>query len=73
MAVTYEEISAQVRQLSDEDKNRLVDDLLEQIEVPDPEIERVWLEEVSRRVQADREGKRESVSYEEVMARYQSL
>ena len=60
------DIAAQARSLTEQEKLALIDDLLAQLERPDPEVDRVWADEakkrwrhaVRRRARALREGVR---------------
>ncbi len=67
---TLDDIREQLRELPDSEKLILVDDLLTQLDRPDPELDRVWEEEVARRRQAYREGNAQTLSFEQVMAKY---
>lgn len=72
MSPLLQDIANQVRTLSDEDKNFLLEELLDQLGSHNPEIDKAWENEVYARVRADEEGKLETYSYEEVMAKYRS-
>lgn len=48
----------------------VVDAILRELHKPDLEIERVWAEEAKRRWAAYKEGRIDSVSYEEVIAKH---
>ncbi len=71
MPLTIQELSEQAKELPKADKLRLADELLAQVDAPDPQIEQAWADEVDRRILADQEGRLPTLSYEEVMARYQ--
>ncbi len=60
----------QVKDLSDMDKLALVDELLAQLDRPDPEIDKIWAEEVQKRWKLYREGKIKSIPYSKVMEKY---
>lgn len=49
---------------------RVVDAILKELHKPDPEIERVWAEEAKKRWAAYKEGRIETVSYEDAMTNY---
>lgn len=70
MPPTVRELSEQAKSLPDAEKLQLVDELLAQVDAPDPEIALAWAEEVERRIEADKQGLLQTISYEEVMARY---
>jgi hypothetical protein len=52
------------------EKLTLVDELLAQLDRPDPEIDRIWADEARKRWNAYRERKIGSVPYADVMAKY---
>ncbi len=70
MAATISSISTLIAELPDREKLQLVDNILEQLDRPDPEIDKVWTEEAKRRWQAYQEGRIETVSYDEMMSKY---
>lgn len=70
MPTTVKELTEQAANLPDMEKLALVNALLEQLDRPDPEIDHIWLEEVRRRIQAHREGRIESRSFESIMEKY---
>jgi putative addiction module component (TIGR02574 family) len=70
MSTTADELVSEIRALPDADKMRVVDAILTELHKPDPEIERVWADEASKRWAAYKEGRIGSVSYEDVMAKH---
>jgi len=64
------ELIEKAKSLSVLDKIALVDELLSQLNRPDPEIDRVWADEAGKRLKMYREGRLESVLYEKVMEKY---
>lgn len=70
MAKTVEGIVAEMQALSDTDKLQLLDAIIEDLDKPDPEIDRVWAEEARKRWTAYKAGKAPSVDYETVMAKH---
>ena len=70
MSPKVHELSEEAKALTPSDKLALVDELLAQLDIPDPEIEQAWADEVGRRIEADRAGKLETFSYDEVMSRF---
>ena len=60
------EIIEQALKLKASDRYLLLEMLHESLDKPDPEINKVWQEEVLRRVQAIDEGRLTTVSMEEV-------
>lgn len=70
-------MNAHSRRLMDEamslpakDKAELVDQLLDSLDRPDSHVDDVWRREVEKRVEALDQGKLETVSLEEVLAKY---
>jgi hypothetical protein len=59
-----------VRKLPDMEKLALVDELLTELDRPDPELDAAWAAEVRDRRSAYRAGRLESRSYADVMKRY---
>lgn len=70
MPTPAEEIMAKIQGLSDKEKLRIVDFILNQLQRTDPEIDRAWAAEATGRWEAYKAGELGSVSYEEVMARF---
>jgi len=59
-----------LQDLSDIEKQILIDELLVQLDKPDHEIDILWLEEVKKRQQSYRAGNAKTVSLREVMEKY---
>jgi putative addiction module component (TIGR02574 family) len=70
MATTADDILVRIQSLSDIEKLRVVDEILTQLDKPDPELDRVWANEARKRWEGYKEGRIKTVSYEEVMAPY---
>jgi putative addiction module component (TIGR02574 family) len=70
MSTTADELVSEIRALPDADKMRVLEAILAELHVPDPEIEGVWAEEAKRRWAAYKEGRIGTVSYENVMTKY---
>jgi putative addiction module component (TIGR02574 family) len=70
MAKTVDKLAAEIHVLPDIEKLRLVDAILEDLDKPDPEIDRVWAEEARKRWAAYKAGRSPTVSYETVMAKH---
>lgn len=70
MSITPDQLEAQIRCLTEVEKLRIVDAILNDLHKPDTEIDRVWAEEASTRWSAYKEGRIATVSYEEVMAKH---
>ena len=49
MAKTLERLAAEIQALPDTEKLQLIDVILEDLDKPDPEIDRVWAEEARKR------------------------
>ena len=67
MPDSLQEICEKARVLPELEKLVLVDALLEQLDRPDPELDRAWTEEALKRRQAFREGRLEAQDYEQVI------
>ena len=70
MAKSLQKLAAEIQQLTDTDKLELLDALLEDLDKPDPEIDRVWADEARKRWQAYKAGNVPTVDYETVMAKH---
>ena len=67
MAKNVDDITEEIRKLSDADKLRLLETIVSDL---DPEIDRVWADDARKRWSAYKAGKVPTVSYESVMAKY---
>lgn len=70
MAIDAEKLVSEIRALPDEEKLRLLDTLLTDLDRPDPEIDRIWAEEARKRWAGYKTGRVPTISYEELMAKY---
>ncbi|MDD5560037.1 addiction module protein [Candidatus Methylomirabilis sp.] len=70
MARTVDTLAAEIHDLPDVEKLRLVDAILADLDRPDPEIDRVWAEEARKRWEAYKAGRATTVPYETVMAKH---
>jgi putative addiction module component (TIGR02574 family) len=70
MATQAERLVSEIRALPEEEKLRLLDAILTDLDKPDPEIDRVWATEARKRWIAYKAGRLATVSYEELMAKY---
>lgn len=70
MAKIVDKIAAEIHDLSDIEKLRLVDAILTDLDKPDPEIDRVWAEESRKRWAAYKAGRVQTAPYETVMAKH---
>jgi hypothetical protein len=57
MRATTRRTAERLRKLPDIEKQEIVDELLAQLDKPDPEIDRLWAEEAKRRLRAFRQGR----------------
>jgi len=73
MAKTVDKLAAEIHDLPDVEKLRLVDAILADLDKPDPEIGRVWAEEARKRWAAYKARQATTVPYETVMARHRRL
>ena len=67
MAKNVDDITEEIRKLSDADKLRLLETIVSDL---DPEIDRVWADEARKRWSAYKAGNVPTVSYVSVMAKY---
>jgi putative addiction module component (TIGR02574 family) len=70
MSTAADKLASEIRDLPDEEKLRLVDAILRDLDKPDPEIDGIWAEEARKRWAAYKAGRITTVSYEEVMAKH---
>lgn len=70
MVVQRDKLVSEIRALSEEDKLRLLDVILNELDKPDPEIDHVWVNEARKRWSAYKEGRLLTISYEELMNSY---
>ena len=70
MAKKVDKLAAEIHDLPDVEKLRLVDAILADLDKPDPEIDRVWAEEARKRWAAYKAGRVQTVSYGSVMAKH---
>lgn len=70
MTKATEKIAADINSLTDVEKLHLVDEILDNLDKPDPEIDRIWAEEARQRWEAYKKGKIQTLSYQDVMSKY---
>ena len=70
MAVQKHKLISEIRALSEEDKLRLLDVILSELDKSDPEIDQVWANEARSRWKAYKEGRLTTVSYQELINNY---
>lgn len=72
MSSVADKLEQQIKSLPDDEKMRLVEVILSELDKPDPEIDLVWAEEARRRWAAYKAGRTQTVSYEEVMSKHRN-
>ena len=70
MATQAEKLVTEIRALPDEEKLRVLDAILTDLDKPDPETEQVWAEEARKRWNSYKAGRLKTVSYEDLMRKY---
>ena len=70
MATETDKLVTEIRALPAEEKLRLLDVLLSDLDKPDPMIDQIWADEARKRWNAYKAGKLQTVSYEELIKRY---
>lgn len=70
MATNAEKLVSEIRALPDEKKLRVLDAILTDLDKPDEEIDRVWTIEARKRWDSYKAGRLRTVSYEELMSKY---
>ena len=70
MATHADTLLSQIRALPDEEKLRVLEALLTDLDKPDDEIDRVWAVEARKRWENYKAGRLRTVSYEEVMSKF---
>jgi putative addiction module component (TIGR02574 family) len=70
MSSSTDKLEQQIKALPDEEKMRLVETLLSDLDRPDPEIDRIWAEEARKRWAAYKAGRAQTVSYEDVVSKH---
>ena len=70
MALSADTLVSEIRALPEEDKLRVLEALLTDLDSPDPSIDQIWAIEARKRWRAYKEGKLETISYDELMSKY---
>jgi len=70
MTALARDVAEKAKRLPDVEKLTLVNELLAQLDRPDPEIDRIWAAEARARWHAYRKGTIQAIPYAEVMAKY---
>ncbi len=59
-------IISKALQLTPAEKSIVIEALMKSLDVPDPEIEKIWAEEAEKRLKAYKAGKLKTVSFEDM-------
>ena len=70
MATQADKLVTEIRALPDDEKLRVLDALLTDLDKPDQEIDQVWAEEARKRWNSYKAGRLQTISYEELMRKY---
>ena len=70
MSSTADKLVSEIRALPDAEKLRLIDQILTDLDKPDPDIDGIWAEEARKRWAEYKAGGIPTVSYEDVMAKH---
>jgi hypothetical protein len=70
MATQTDKLVSEIRALPDEEKLRVLDAILTDLDTPDHEIDQIWAVEARKRWSNYKAGRLETVSYEELMRKY---
>lgn len=70
MTKAVDKLTAEIYDLPDIEKLRLVDAILADLDKPNLEIDRIWAEEARKRWAAYKAGRATTVPYETVMAKH---
>ncbi len=69
MAMTLEQVERIINELSESDRETLLQRLIDKVDPVDSEVEKAWIEESRSRLQAMREGKLELIDEDEAFSR----
>lgn len=72
MAIDTDKLLSEIRALPEEERLRLLDVILTDLDTPDPEIDQIWATEARKRWDAYKAGRLDTVSYEALIKRYKS-
>jgi putative addiction module component (TIGR02574 family) len=73
MTKTAEKLAPEIHSLSDMEKLQILDAILNDLDRPDPAMDRIWADEARKRWTAYKEGRIPTVSYQEVMDKYRAI
>jgi len=72
MATDTDKLLSDIRALPEQERRRILDALLTDLDIPDPEVDRAWADEARKRWQAYKAGKLESVAYDDLIERFKT-
>ena len=72
MATDADKLISEIRALPQEEKLRLLDVILTDLDKPNTEIDQIWANEARKRWDTYKAGKLETISYEDLIKRYKS-
>lgn len=72
MATDTDKLLSDIRALPGEEKLRLLDAILTDLDTPDPEIDEIWANEARKRWEGYKAGRLETVTYDDLIKRYKS-
>ena len=72
MVTNADKLVSEFRALPAEEKLRLLDMILADMDTPEPEIDEIWANEARKRWEAYKAGKVNTISYDEVISRYKA-
>lgn len=70
MTKTIDKITSDIYSLTDVEKLYRVDEILRNLDKPDPEMDLIWFAEARKRWDTYKAGKIQAVSYQDVMSKY---
>jgi putative addiction module component (TIGR02574 family) len=70
MSTQADKLVSEIRALPDEEKLRVLDAILKDLDKPDREIDQVWALEARKRWNSYKAGRLKTISYEELMHKY---
>ena len=70
MTTQTDKLVTEIRALPDEEKLRVLDAILTDLDRPDQEIDQVWAEEARKRWRSYKAGHLQTVSYGDLMRKY---
>ena len=68
--MSYEKLIESAKKLDPAARFALVDEILHTLDKPDPEIDRLWIEEAERRLAAYRRGEVQGIPVEDVIGTF---